>query len=293
MTPWDVFISHASEDKDSFVQPLAEGLQRLAVRVWYDRFTLIPGDRLSESIGEGLSQSRCGLVVISQNFLKKAWTKYELSGLVNRFVEENMRLIPIWLGVSRSAVASVNPSLADLVAIRGTPEDVGACTIAVLKVVRPQLYSNLRMTAGLRTAEVTIESRKLADLEAGPIRHHDLPAPLLIRIQNVFFAVQDVLNLPLSRTIENFQRDLDPAGEVEVWERMVSAMNKALHALGKRDVPTKKQVFSTVLGLANGGSKSILAQVQTGQLSPEIVTAVADAMRDAVPPVTVSDVEVE
>ena len=159
MTPWDVFISHASEDKASFVQPLAERLQRLAVRVWYDRFTLVPGDPLSESIGEGLSQSRCGLVVISPNFLKKPWTKYELSGLINRFVEDKMRLIPIWLGVSRSDVAALNPSLADLVAIHGTPEDVGACAIAVLKVVRPQLYKNLRMVADLRTAAVRIESR--------------------------------------------------------------------------------------------------------------------------------------
>lgn len=101
------------------------------------------------------------------------------------------------------------------------------------------------------------------------------------------------MNLSLERTIENFQRDLDPAGEVEAWEHMVSAVNKALDTLGKRDVPVKKQVFTTVLGLANGGYESILDQVQAGQLSPEIVTAVAEAMRDAVPSVTVSDVEVE
>ncbi len=31
---WDVFVSHASEDKESFVHPLAEELTRLGLRVW-------------------------------------------------------------------------------------------------------------------------------------------------------------------------------------------------------------------------------------------------------------------
>lgn len=35
---WDGFISHASEDKDEFVLPLAELLQAIGVKVWYDEF---------------------------------------------------------------------------------------------------------------------------------------------------------------------------------------------------------------------------------------------------------------
>jgi hypothetical protein len=37
---WDVFISHASEDKEDFVRPLADSLNRSGLRVWYDDFTL-------------------------------------------------------------------------------------------------------------------------------------------------------------------------------------------------------------------------------------------------------------
>jgi len=36
---WDVFISHASEDKDSFVRRLAIALERVGLRVWYDEHT--------------------------------------------------------------------------------------------------------------------------------------------------------------------------------------------------------------------------------------------------------------
>ena len=51
---WDVFISHASEDKDDFVRPLADHLQQSGLRVWFDEFTLTVGDSLRQSIDRDL-----------------------------------------------------------------------------------------------------------------------------------------------------------------------------------------------------------------------------------------------
>src|SRR5688572_22174801 len=110
-TKWDVFISHASEDKEELVRPLANRLRDLMVRVWYDEFTIKPGDSLSQSIAKGLANCRFGLVVFSEAFIGKPWTDYELMGLVNRFVEEKLRLIPIWHKVGRSEIAALNPAL--------------------------------------------------------------------------------------------------------------------------------------------------------------------------------------
>jgi len=70
---WDVFICHASEDKDSFVRPLAMGLQEAQLKVWYDEFTLNAGDSLRRSIDKGLAGSRWGLVVLSPYFFAKEW----------------------------------------------------------------------------------------------------------------------------------------------------------------------------------------------------------------------------
>lgn len=53
-TKYDVFISHASEDKELLVRELAIALRNLGLRVWYDEFTLKPGDSLYESIDRGL-----------------------------------------------------------------------------------------------------------------------------------------------------------------------------------------------------------------------------------------------
>lgn len=41
---YDVFISHASEDKDGVVRPLAIALKNKGVNVWYDEFELKIGD---------------------------------------------------------------------------------------------------------------------------------------------------------------------------------------------------------------------------------------------------------
>ena len=43
---WDVFISHASEDKDNVARPLAQALRAEGYRVWFDEFTLTVGDGL-------------------------------------------------------------------------------------------------------------------------------------------------------------------------------------------------------------------------------------------------------
>ena len=37
---WDAFVSHAWEDKETFVRPLVEALGRLGVSLWYDEISL-------------------------------------------------------------------------------------------------------------------------------------------------------------------------------------------------------------------------------------------------------------
>src|SRR5699024_7558168 len=77
MDSYDVFISHASEDKDSFVRPLAEELEKVGIKVWYDEFTLTWGDRIRDSIDNGLANSKFGIAIISKPYLKKYWAQYE------------------------------------------------------------------------------------------------------------------------------------------------------------------------------------------------------------------------
>lgn len=112
----DVFISHASEDKDDFVRPLANALINEGLNVWFDEMTLRIGDSLRQKIDKGLANSRVGLVVLSPSFIDKGWTNYELDGIVTRTVSGEQVLLPIWHNITKQQVVNFSPSLADKVA---------------------------------------------------------------------------------------------------------------------------------------------------------------------------------
>jgi TIR domain len=140
-TNYDVFISHASPDKDSFVRPFAEALRRLEVNVWYDEFSIGLGDSIAGAIDKGMAQSAFGIVVISPSFISRKWTQHELHALIGLNVEEDRKIVPIWLGVTRADIAAFSPSLADKMAIDTQHVDAGEAAIQILRLVRPDLYS--------------------------------------------------------------------------------------------------------------------------------------------------------
>lgn len=114
---YDVFISHAREDKASFVKALAIQLQSAGISVWYDEFSLKWGDKLREKIDQGLAGSRYGIVVLSPNFLKKKWTKEELNGLFELEISGKTRILPIWHNLTREQVVEFSPTLAGRLAL--------------------------------------------------------------------------------------------------------------------------------------------------------------------------------
>jgi len=108
---YDVFISHASEDKDEVVRPLAHALKEEGLRVWYDKFELRIGDSLRRKIDIGLSKSRFGIVVLSHNFIKKGWTNYELDGIITKANTGEQVVLPIWHNITKKEVIDFSPSL--------------------------------------------------------------------------------------------------------------------------------------------------------------------------------------
>ena len=109
---WDVFVCHASEDKDRFVRFLAQSLQKEGLAVWYDEFTLTVGDSLRRRIDEGLARSKYGVVVLSPSFFGKEWPQTELDGLAAREVNGQKVILPVWLDMNRDDVAVYSPTLA-------------------------------------------------------------------------------------------------------------------------------------------------------------------------------------
>ena len=109
---WDVFISHASEDKDSIARPLRDALTAAGLKVWYDESEIKIGDRLHKSIDEGIAKSGYGIVILSENFFKKDWPQRELEGLVAKEIEGRKVILPVWHNVNAAFIRSKSLLLA-------------------------------------------------------------------------------------------------------------------------------------------------------------------------------------
>jgi len=135
---YDVFISHASEDKDAIVRPLAHALRDEGLTVWYDEFELRVGSSLGRNIDMGLANSRFGVVVLSQAFFEKGWTNYELDGLVTRDIASGgaQIILPIWHRVTKDEVMGFSPSLADKLALSTSDRTVEEMAQEIAAVVR-------------------------------------------------------------------------------------------------------------------------------------------------------------
>lgn len=133
---FDVFISHASEDKNEIVRPLALALRNGGLRVWYDEFELRIGDSLRRKIDMGLAKSRFGVVVMSREFFRKGWTNYELDGIVTRAVGGDQVLLPIWHNVTKKEVIEYSPSLADKLARSTATHTVEEIASEIIEVIQ-------------------------------------------------------------------------------------------------------------------------------------------------------------
>lgn len=113
---FDTFISYATED-EKFARRIAEKLIFYGFKTWFAPFNLELGDTILESINTGLKLSRTGILLISQHYIRKKWTTYELDVLQRHHIEEDKRLYSIWHKVNKAQVGSWNPGLTGILAL--------------------------------------------------------------------------------------------------------------------------------------------------------------------------------
>lgn len=115
---YHVFLSHATEDKESFVDEFVGILQDdYQIKVWYDALTIRWGDSIRTRIDQGLKKSKLGVVVLSRSYIKKHWTQYELEGLFQRESYGCKLILPIWHDITKQEVQNFSPTLAGKMAM--------------------------------------------------------------------------------------------------------------------------------------------------------------------------------
>lgn len=116
---YDVFVSHAWEDKESFADEFVKALRDKGIRVWYDTSQIKWGDSMRDRIDEGLKKSKFGIAILSPNYIAegKYWTKAELDGLFQLDSVNGKTLLPIWHDLTKKQVVEFSPIIANRKAI--------------------------------------------------------------------------------------------------------------------------------------------------------------------------------
>lgn len=258
---WDAFISHASEDKVPFVEPLAESLKSFGLSIWYDKFSLTIGDSLSRSIDKGLAKSGFGIVVLSPSFLSKDWPEYELKGLTAKEMTGRKVILPVWHGITRDELLAYSPTLADKFAINSKGKEIQEIALELIKVIRPDVFTSihrkLRWEEQMKSAPVvSIEVEKILQ---GPIIHEELPPSLIGRIRLVRAALWGTHSHSMAFWLEGFKRDQHPEREIEWWEHLSACY---LEFIKSRKLTHEQidAVFTALFLLGNGEEPESLSQ---------------------------------
>jgi len=164
---WDLFVCHASEDKNEIARPLARALTVKGLTVWYDEFTLTLGDSLSESIDHGLANSRFGIVILSPSFFGKEWPRRELDGLTAKEIRYGKTILPIWHNVDRDFVLKYSPVLAGKLAV-STDKGLDKVIDEILKAIsKDRSKVGSRSLVSPPAAESTRARKAFKDITSG------------------------------------------------------------------------------------------------------------------------------
>ena len=248
----DLFISHASEDKQELVRPLAEKLIRAGVNVWYDEYSISPGDSVSSSIDSGLIDCNYGLVVISPAFLAKKWTDYELKSLLTKEVHHGKTIIPIWHNIDYETVAGRSLYLADKKALNSSI-GLDQLTFAIIKTVRPDIINSFALKNISRNLKTTGKREKypISELAQGEIVHKEMPKYVVLASKMFDSAFPGVSTH--KQIVESFARDYDYDGEFMLWCLITSAYWDAVYEI--RLLPKEeemREMMYALLGLSVG-----------------------------------------
>ena len=115
---YDVFISHANADKIEYVDQLKESIDKLRIKVFYDKDSLEWGDNWKTKILEGVGQAEFAIIVISENFFGREWTEKELREFLSRQNTNGQKIIlPILHNITTAQLKEEYPAVADIQAL--------------------------------------------------------------------------------------------------------------------------------------------------------------------------------
>jgi hypothetical protein len=151
---YDAFISHAVEDKMPIANELCSRLEQAGLKIWYSGRELRVGDRLTQTIEEGLSRSRFGIVILSPTYVNKMWTLREFYSLLSREKEGKKIVLPVLYDITPEQLAQKDLTMAEMFSLRadkGIDHVVNVLTAEIKKLKREEVKKSVSSWLTLKT----------------------------------------------------------------------------------------------------------------------------------------------
>ncbi len=95
---YNVFIGHASEQKDDIAKPLFDELTKLGIKTFIDIVEIKWGDSLTKLINKSLAEAEYFLAIISIDSIGKSWPDTEMNAAIARQIDGKQKVLPLFVG---------------------------------------------------------------------------------------------------------------------------------------------------------------------------------------------------
>lgn len=95
---YDVFISHASEDKEAIARPVFAACAKLGLKAFLDEAHIGWGQSFTQKINTALGSARTVLVIVSSVSVTKEWPVTEVNTALSLEVSGHKKVVPLLVG---------------------------------------------------------------------------------------------------------------------------------------------------------------------------------------------------
>ncbi len=163
---YEIFISHASEDKAAIARPIYEACERYGLKAFLDEEHIAWGQSFTKKINTALGAARTIVCIVSSNSVTKDWPLLEMNTALGMEASGAKTVVPVMVG---------KPDLSKLPLIRGKRWiDWTGDPMAVAKVLKDVVKPTL--------AEPMSSVPVIAELAAGAAEEPATKPSLLARI---------------------------------------------------------------------------------------------------------------
>lgn len=184
----------------------------------------------------------------------KNWPEYEYRSLMTREIDGERVILPLWYNITKEDIKGYSLYLADIKALFINNENFTKMLPPILRVVRPDIWKELRMRTVLKNAiarSVPKES-KLSAIKEATSKQSKLTNQQLIRSKAIFYGIGRHLNYSFDEYIDNYEMDLVPERELQTWEIMNACYLEMIERHQEVTDKEKEYYYREILALSLG-----------------------------------------